>query len=88
VVLSEGAQGGLDVLPDHVEVGRVHRDLALVPHQAVQPLHLVRHHVRALRLLKRVAAQNARPHLTPSIGMLFKGTVAWDGFLTIPSYSG
>jgi hypothetical protein len=63
VVLSEAAEGGLDVLPDHVEVGRVHGYLSLVPDQAIQPLHLVRHHVRALRLLKRVAAQNARPHL-------------------------
>ena len=66
MVLSQGLQWPLNLLPDLCDGGEGVGHLAVVPHPLVHRLHLVRHHVRPLALLKRVAAQHPLSHLHQS----------------------
>ena len=63
MVLSQGLQWHLDLLPDLRDGGEGVGHLAVVPHPLVHRLHLVRHHVRPLALLKGVSAQHPFTHL-------------------------
>merc|ERR1719500_231223 len=63
MILSQGPQRPLDLLPDLGDGGEGVGHLAVVPHTLVHRLHLVRHHVRPLALLKRVSAQHPFSHL-------------------------
>ena len=63
MVLPQGLKWPLDLLPDLGDGGERLGHLAVVPHPLVHRLHLVRHHIGSLALLKRVSAQHSLTHL-------------------------